>query len=137
MCYRLGFSVAYPHNIDISFDREIYGGTDKPVFNRTPRKGSVEPVWVGDLFMISGIMKVFITSQYSIQILYGSAFNRECILPQALAVLHMHLCPLEEMFELDPTTYSKEKGYVFAKLSREMLNAFPPLFDAIDFDITL
>jgi len=137
MCYRLGFSVAYPHNIDISFDREIYEGSDKPIYHRIPRKRAVEPIWVEDLFMVPGITTVFITSPYSIQILCGSAFDRDPILSQALVVLQMYFCPLEEMRELDPMTYSKEKGNVPAKLSPEKLNVFPPLFDGIDFDVTL
>ena len=137
MCYRLGYSVVYPHNIDISFDREIHEGSDKLAFHRVPRKREVESLLVGDLFMVPGVTTVFATSPYTIQILHGAAFNRDSILSQVLAVLHMYLCPLEEMCELDPTTYSKEKGHVFAKLPSEKLNVFPPLFDEIDFDISL
>ncbi|MBI5153270.1 MAG: hypothetical protein HZA36_02315 [Parcubacteria group bacterium] len=74
---------------------------------------------------------------YTMQIAYGSAFKRDAILSQVLTVIHMHFCPLEEMCELDPTTYSKEKGTVPMKLPSAQLKMFPPLFDAVDFNITL
>ena len=137
MFYRLGYLSTSPFNIDINFSEEIYKGSGKPSFHRLPRKRAGEPLFVEDLFMVSGITNVFITSPYSIQISYGSAFNRDPILSQVLAVLHMHFCPMEEMRELDPTMYSKEKGIVQVGLPPEELRIFPPLFDSVDFDTTL
>lgn len=71
------------------------------------------------------------------QVVYNPAFQRDPILSQALTVIRMHFCPLEEMCELDSTVYSREKGTVPMKLPSDQLKMFPPLFDTVDFDISL
>lgn len=137
MCYRLGYLTAYPFNIDIHLDRIVHTGSEKLSFYRVPRKGETENRFVKDLFMIPGLISVFFMGAYQVQIAYGPAFARDTIISQVLTVIRMHFCPMEEMYEFDPITHSREKGTIFKGLPADQLKMFPPLFDSIDFDITL